>query len=279
MMPNNPVVGGTILRRAAIQSPNFVQGVSGWSIQSNGDAFFADVTIVGGTVFLTDSLGAVVGQLDGVNGLVFLGTGTLAKPQFAINPSGVLVWDNASSLQTQNAAVDVASFVDSAGKARLAWIVSSGELSGKAAGEFLICSAPADGSEPPMALLATPGMFLKACQASGEDEVWHAIAPLNGWTNAGTPNAPFGCYLDPLGRVWLRGAIASGTTADGTHVGALPAGYYNTNFQQFMSCAYTTSSATSNPRLVIDTSGNITINGVSGMAGDIGFDGLSFPII
>ena len=43
----NSVVGGTTLVRPAIKSPNFVTGVSGWSIDRNGSAEFNDITIRG----------------------------------------------------------------------------------------------------------------------------------------------------------------------------------------------------------------------------------------
>ena len=50
MIPENPLVGGTVLRRAAIQSPNFVTTVSGWSINQDGSAEFNNVTIRNGQV-------------------------------------------------------------------------------------------------------------------------------------------------------------------------------------------------------------------------------------
>jgi len=43
----NPVVGGTILRRASIASPNFHTGVSGWSINQDGSAEFQNATVRG----------------------------------------------------------------------------------------------------------------------------------------------------------------------------------------------------------------------------------------
>jgi hypothetical protein len=43
----NPILGGSTLLRPAIQSPNFVHGVSGWSINRPGDAEFNDLTIRG----------------------------------------------------------------------------------------------------------------------------------------------------------------------------------------------------------------------------------------
>ena len=53
MMPGNPVVGGTVLRRAAIQSPDFVHGQAGWAISADGTAEFQDVILPGGTSGVT----------------------------------------------------------------------------------------------------------------------------------------------------------------------------------------------------------------------------------
>lgn len=56
----DPVVGGTVLRIPAIQSPNFVSGVSGWAIFQNGNAEFDNITIRGefeGTDFVINSSG------------------------------------------------------------------------------------------------------------------------------------------------------------------------------------------------------------------------------
>lgn len=43
----NPILGGTVLVRPAIKSPNYVPGVSGWSINRDGSAEFDDLTIRG----------------------------------------------------------------------------------------------------------------------------------------------------------------------------------------------------------------------------------------
>ena len=50
MIPENPVVGGTVLRRASIQSPNFVTGSSGWAINQDGSAEFNNVVIRNGQI-------------------------------------------------------------------------------------------------------------------------------------------------------------------------------------------------------------------------------------
>ena len=50
MIPENPVVGGTVLRRAAIQSPNFVSGSTGWTVRQDGSAEFNNVVIRNGQI-------------------------------------------------------------------------------------------------------------------------------------------------------------------------------------------------------------------------------------
>lgn len=57
---DDPIIGGTVLRIPAIQSPNYVPGVSGWAIFISGNAEFNDVTVRGefeGTDFIIDSSG------------------------------------------------------------------------------------------------------------------------------------------------------------------------------------------------------------------------------
>ncbi len=61
MMPGNPVVGGTVLRRAAIASPNYAAGTAGWTINADGSAEFNNLTIRGtfdGTDYELNSSGA-----------------------------------------------------------------------------------------------------------------------------------------------------------------------------------------------------------------------------
>lgn len=53
MMPQNPLVGGSVLRIPAIQSPNYVAGTSGWALFADGSAEFNDVTIRGSLVATT----------------------------------------------------------------------------------------------------------------------------------------------------------------------------------------------------------------------------------
>lgn len=56
-------------------------------------------------------------------------------------------------------------------------------------------------------------------------ENWIAPSLLNSWVNFSVSYDPAGYYKDPLGRVWLRGLIKSGTTAANTLLFVLPSGY------------------------------------------------------
>ena len=80
LKPENPVVGGTVLRRAAVQSPNYVPGTSGWTINQDGSAEFNNLTIRGtflGADFIISSSGA----------FFYSGTPALGNLIFSIAPS------------------------------------------------------------------------------------------------------------------------------------------------------------------------------------------------
>lgn len=55
----NPVVGGTTLVRPSIHSPDYVPGVSGWSINITGDVEFNNGTFRG-TITAADIIGALI---------------------------------------------------------------------------------------------------------------------------------------------------------------------------------------------------------------------------
>jgi hypothetical protein len=95
----DPVVGGTALRRAAIQSPGFVAGSTGWSINIDGSAEFDDLTFRGtfnGTDFEVTKDGAFFysGAPAAGNLIMSLSTvsGTDAKGNAYIGP-GMATYD------------------------------------------------------------------------------------------------------------------------------------------------------------------------------------------
>lgn len=55
MMPLDPIVGGTALRIPAIQSPDFVTGVSGWIIRQDGSAEFHNILLTGGSLVVASA--------------------------------------------------------------------------------------------------------------------------------------------------------------------------------------------------------------------------------
>lgn len=56
----NPLVSGTALARSAINSPGYTPGTTGWTINRDGSAEFADVVIRGGELLITDPDGSFV---------------------------------------------------------------------------------------------------------------------------------------------------------------------------------------------------------------------------
>jgi hypothetical protein len=78
----NPVVGGTVLRIPAIQSPNFsFNPPTGWAIFANGDAYFFNITATG---TITGSSLVV----DGASGGVFVYSGTPAHGNLIVSLAG-----------------------------------------------------------------------------------------------------------------------------------------------------------------------------------------------
>lgn len=83
---DNPVVGGTSLARAQIQSPNFITGSTGWVIRQDGSAEFNNVVIrggvvVGGTALYysgTPAFGNLIASIAGTGGTDTFGNAYLA---------------------------------------------------------------------------------------------------------------------------------------------------------------------------------------------------------
>ncbi|MDE2026866.1 MAG: hypothetical protein KGJ07_10370, partial [Patescibacteria group bacterium] len=85
LKPENPVVGGTVLRRAAIQSPNYVPGVSGWTIKQDGSVEFNNGifrgSIIGGSLFIYTGVPALG------NPPIFWAAGAMVDPFGNVLPS------------------------------------------------------------------------------------------------------------------------------------------------------------------------------------------------
>jgi hypothetical protein len=93
-------------------------------------------------------------------------------------------------------------------------------------------------------------------------ETWHDVALVNGWAVGSSPNAPLRYRLLSDGNVQLNGVV-SGGSATSTGMANLPAGYYNTAYQQQVPVAVTNAPSSGNNSfyLQITTAGAITIGG------------------
>jgi hypothetical protein len=105
VQPGNPVVGGTVLRIPAIQSPNYVPGVSGWIIKIDGSAEFNNLTIRGtfsGTDFIINTAGIFFYNGTPANGNLVLSVSAMAGTDAFGNayPAGISV---VASIQTMPA--------------------------------------------------------------------------------------------------------------------------------------------------------------------------------
>lgn len=89
MASGGEIVGGTILRLPAIQSPNYVAGTTGWKISQDGSAEFTDVTIIVGAtgqLTVTDGTDSIV--LDPAGGAFSIPT------EFLTRGTASTVWIN-----------------------------------------------------------------------------------------------------------------------------------------------------------------------------------------
>lgn len=118
----NPVVGGTVLRRAAMQSPNFARGSAGWNIGQDGSAEFNNVVIrdgqvISGTELFYDGAGNLIASVSAVSGTDSLGHNFV---------SGMAVYDPVTGNVTQlDAGLLNVTSSSAGGLGRLLWIAAS----------------------------------------------------------------------------------------------------------------------------------------------------------
>lgn len=105
-MPGNPVIGSTILRRPAIQSPNFVSGSTGWQVNQDGSAEFNNLNIRGtftGTDFVINASGEFVySGTPAANNLIASITAATGTDAFGNHYlEQITSYDNANGIATQ----------------------------------------------------------------------------------------------------------------------------------------------------------------------------------
>jgi hypothetical protein len=174
---DDPVVGGVALRRAAIQSPNYAAGTTGWTINQDGSAEFSNATIRGTITAST-----------------FQGT------DFVINSSGFFVYSGVPAAGNLIASIAPVGGADSFGNHYPAGFMSQ--------------SGETDGSS--FAQLFNGNLFLGAL-ASGSQDVLHAalltqvvssaLVALESPTTVSAPSA---------GELRMAGGASSQTTGSAT---------------------------------------------------------------
>lgn len=200
MVPGNPVVGGTVLRIPAIQSPNFVHDVSGWFIGQDGSAEFDGLTI----------------------------RGTFNGTDFTINPAGAFFYNGTPANGNLIASIASAAGTDAFGNAYLAGVVSyqfgglthtqlnGGQISfdggagieGGPFGELVVGTTGTQFISISFPLLNA--LVLSQPGTTSTPETWHPITLDAGWTATVTPQY----RMLPDGNVQVRGqASHAGTTA------------------------------------------------------------------
>lgn len=291
---DNPIVAGNVLIREAVRSPNYVPGTSGWSINRDGSAEFADVDI----------------------------RGTLESPNYVPGVSG---WhldnDGSAELQdlimrgtwrVQNTASGDA-YIEGGILGNIPYVKWTG-LTGFTDKSYLMQMGDASGvvrmrsgvephssqatinyvADKGIAMQASPGGasvlfdndrgYLQAGSwAPWVPEVWNNITPAqfkNGYHNQGGAWYSAGYCKYPDGTVALRGLInCSGTLASrasGTVTATLPVGYRPSGDCIFMGGDGSGAGMTPSVRIFAAT-GDIQIFYLDGSAlGSHSWDGIRF---
>lgn len=207
----NPVVGGTTLIRPAIRSPNFVTGLTGWSVNVDGSAEFNNVTIrgaltIGGTNLYYSGTPAANNLVESVGATAFtdpFGNSVLAGEVTyhftAFGPSG-----------------SRAIAVNDAG---ITWYAApSGSL------------GPWTATQSILSFNVVPGLFFSNATINGiltataataanptliTTDIWHPITLDAGWTAGGiTPSY----RLTPQGDLQLKGQASRSGIAGSANV-------------------------------------------------------------
>jgi hypothetical protein len=215
--PENPIVGGTVLRIPAIQSPNFVTGVSGWFIGQDGSVEF-DNAVFRGTVTATQ-FGAVVAVSAGP----YAGTYLIEMAEYTDgsgNHLAVIEWLN----QTNPAAVPpYLAGVTGPGAGNIASLHSGQQSNADSDTAIWLLSAIAnDGSNSrflvdaaQLQLFSGAGPVLVPSGAGFAVDSWHAITLDAGWT-AGAQAPQY--RLLPDGNVQVRGQASHASFSAGTNI-------------------------------------------------------------
>lgn len=257
VQPGNPIVGGTVLRIPAIQSPNFVSGSTGWAINADGTAEFNGLTLHGTIVLGTGSNNVMIFDFSRRAIFVYDNAGNLAE---SISPTagtdalghpylaGIASYDPTGSeveLQINGALIQfVLTGVTNTGfPGAVQQSNPTSNVNDQPTTSLISASTNANGDSATIELLGrnesgtlAPSIILGAAQAtpadinvaiegiakykpaSGVIETWHALPLAPNWANQGAPFGDAKYKRMPDGTVRLTGAIAWGAAASNAPV-------------------------------------------------------------
>lgn len=306
MQPNDPLVGGTVLRKPAIQSPNFVHGSTGWSINADGTAEFNAVQINGGSLTIISSTGGVflysgtpaAGNLilalaaaSGIDafgntyqqGLNAFGTGGLAGSNMLLNQASIQ-WTEAAWVNNALVSVSVPgadpiltlTAPATNGAALNSVIQMAGPTSGGAAGIITLTASTFAflvGLAGQMNLAPDP---VRGIAVFDNTETWHVNSLSNSWVDNGSPYATNGFRMMPDNTVQMRGALKNGTKVDGTAMFTLPTGY-RPPFRKIFPAPIATNGVSG--WVLIEPTGVGSCYGIGAAAAFITLDTIRFPLM
>lgn len=248
----DPVVAGDTLVRPAIQSPNYIPGTSGWTINADGTAEFSDATVRGslaaGDAVRIDSDGIQVFDTDG-SPAVQMG------PAFGNFGSGIVVTNDRASIADYSGAQITAGGLDPANGVFL-FVASPNTANAPTAASFYMTASNQFGSGEPAVFQLVPefGPDPMVVDATGCDavvvetvvfgrftgvdgspptlETWHAVgaagepAFASPWSNLGATDRPLAFRRGVEGDVLIGGSVkTSAAVAAGATIFTLPVGY------------------------------------------------------
>lgn len=221
-MPGDPVVGSTVLRRPAIQSPNYVAAVSGWTINADGSAEFNNLTIRGtfnGTDFIINSTGA----------FFYTGTPALGNLSVSLVPGNSPVPDP----EGNTAEAGLAAYVTTGGKT-YALQLGAQNVEGVVAPAFWIANLTSPGFEPPAYTATQSGAAGSGCEIYSGKSVstsTPAVVAVQDSTESGVGNGEIDLIaglVTTLSALQVGGALTAASLSSGgassTSTNGLPNG-------------------------------------------------------
>jgi hypothetical protein len=256
----NSILGGmSNLIRAAIRSPNYAPGVTGWTVNKDGSAEFNNLVVRNGQIISGSAL-YYSSPTPAANTLVasiaaVAGTDTAGN----VYLPGIVTYSLTGSGQYMA--------IQSFGAAIGAWTAAS-----MTSGAWTTLNNSAIGFGQNFSPLQFTGGPIESIGGTAANPTvirtddWHTLAPVNGWANAGGGLAQLQYKMMPSEEVWLIGVISPAAFTS-TIIATLPAGYRPTGAAieddfEF----HTAAGAGSGCFLRIGTGGTIqAINGVTTM--------------